>query len=207
VQHETLVIGSTAILGELLNEVFSDVPASADVVVVPTAAAFTGAPAAAMSIVESIAGLEVRVEALMVTDRASSAEPYFVERIATADVVVLSDGSPLHARAVWRDSPVGEALRSVTQLVAVGAVASALGDVMIDPRGGAPTTGLGYRLGVVLTSPASDEQLARTRTLLGSDATLVVVGPWGAVVGGDGSWRVVRPDGVVITRGMDASTL
>ena len=103
------------------------------------------------------------------TDRTSSDEPYFATRIREADLVVLSDGSPLHAKSVWHASLVGEAIRDAMCVVAIGSVASVLGDVMIDPRGGAPTTGLGYRDGPVLSVGASEEQLHRTRTLLGVD--------------------------------------
>ncbi len=102
----------------------------------------------------------------MVTDRAGAAEPYFAQRVAAADVVVLIDGSALHARSVWRDTPVGARDRRRATGGRVGSVASVLGEVMVDPRGGAPTTGLGYRHGPVLCAPASGEQLARTRSLL-----------------------------------------
>jgi len=79
----------------------------------------------------------------MVVDRVSAGENHFATRIVEASLVVLCDGSALHARSVWRDTPVGEALARARSLVAVGASASVLGEVMIDPRGGAPTTGLG----------------------------------------------------------------
>jgi len=141
----------------------------------------------------------------MVTDRAGALEPYFAQRVAAADVVVLTDGSALHARSVWRDTPVGTAIDAARFVLAVGSVASVLGEVMVDPRGGAPTTGLGYRPGPVLCAPASPEQLARTRALLGDAVTLVVVGPGGAVVGVDGVWRVLRD--AVVTRGDAPATL
>ena len=35
----------------------------------------------------------------MITDRSSSDEPYFAQRIRGADLVVLADGSPLHAKS------------------------------------------------------------------------------------------------------------
>jgi len=69
---------------------------------------------------------------------------------------------------------------------------------MIDPRGGAPTTGLGYRDGLVITTTASSEQLARTRTLLDDTLALAVVGATGAVMMKDSRW-CSRGD-VVVTR-------
>jgi len=89
--------------------------------------------------------------------------------------------------------------------VAIGAVASVLGEVMIDPRGGAPTTGLGYRRGAALSLPASDEQMARTRTLL-RDVALVAIGPSGVVHHDGEQWRVLCGD-VVVTRGPDVIEL
>lgn len=178
-----------------------------DVVIVPTAAAFTGAAEAAVLVAHTLESVDARVEALMVTDRTSSAATYFEQRVARADVVVLCDGSALHARAVWRDTPVGDAIARANHLVAVGAVASVLGEVMIDPRGGAPTLGLGYRPGVALCPPASDDQLARTRSLLSRDVPLVVLGPRSVLQFADRRWRVVRAEDVVVTRGPEPGKL
>lgn len=179
----TIVAGSLAALAGALEGIDAS-----DVVVVPTAAAFAGATEAAVAAAVALEGVAGRVEALMVTDRESAREPYFVERVASATLAVLVDGSPLHARAVWRDSPVGEALRDSATLVAVGAVATALFPVMVDPRGGAPTTGLGWREGPVVTGPAPGDRLARTRALLDAARDLVVVGPTGVLVVEGGAW-------------------
>jgi hypothetical protein len=178
-----------------------------DIVVVPTAAAFTGATEAAVRTAAALDGLDARIEALMVTDRASAAEEYFAKRIAQARWVVLSDGSALHARTTWRESPVGEALSRCEGIVAVGSVATVLGDEMIDPRGGAPTTGLAWRRGVVLSTPAGPDQLARTRALLGGAWTFVVLDTDGVVVEDDGRWSQVSDTGVLAWRGDDEVTL
>ncbi len=136
----------------------------------------------------------------MLTDRSSGDEPMFARRVADADVVVLSGGSALHARSVWLDTPVGEAIRNAETLIAVGSAASVLGDTMIDPRGGAPTSGLGYRSGLVITGPENVEQLARTRALLGEREILAVLGPSGVLHHDGASWRRVSGD-VLATRG------
>ena len=201
-QNSTLAVGSLAALdGVLGNDQLFDWGSNVDVVIVPTAAAFTGAAEAAVMAAHVLERLDARVEALMVTDRSSSAQPYFVERLAQADVVVLCDGSALHARSVWRNTPVGGAIAQASQLIALGGVASVLGEVMIDPRGGAPMIGLGYRPGVAFCAPASTEQLARTRSLLASDVTLVVLGPRGVLQFVNQQWRIVQADDVVVTRG------
>lgn len=197
----TIVVGSLGALRDVLEtgELVA-LESGADVVIVPTAAAFTGIAEAAIELSSVFDDLDVQVEALMIADRASCAEPYFARRLSEAHLVVLADGSALHAKSVWRSTPVGEAIRDARRLVAVGSCASVLGDVMIDPRGGAPTTGLGYRVGLATGVMASEEQLARTRALLGEDVALAVLGPRGVVHFDGTTWRSSSDD-VVVTRG------
>jgi cyanophycinase-like exopeptidase len=172
----------------------------ADVVILPTASAFRGAEAAAIELASLFEEAGAQVEALMNVSRDSSDEPHFAQRTRDADLVVLSDGSALHAKSVWRGTLVGEAIRESQRVAVVGSVASVLGDVMVDPRGGAPTNGLGYVSGLVIGVDASEEQLARTRLLLGKGATLAVLGHGGVVHFDGANWRVIAPD-VVTTRG------
>jgi hypothetical protein len=198
-----MAFGSLAALGDSLTR--GDllvVTSETDVVIVPTAAAFIGATEAAIDLSMVFEVGSARVEALMHLDRSSSDEAYFAKRVREADIVVLSDGSPLHAKSVWHQTPIGEAIREAPLVVTIGSVSSALFDTMIDPRGGAPTTGLAYREGLVVTTSASEEQLARTRTLLGDDAILAVLGTSGVLRGHGGEWRVVSGD-VTTTRGHD----
>ncbi len=201
----TLYCGSLAAFADALDGELIALVNGADVVVVPTASAFTGALAAALEIAHALEG-RAAIETLMAIDRAGCSEAYFARRIGEADLVVLADGSVLHARSTWRETLVGEALRGARHLVAIGTVASALGDVMIDPRGGAPTTGLGYRSGLVATTPASDEQLDRTRQLLGEGYVLAVLAPRGVLASTDDVWRVARGE-VTLTRGSAEVTL
>ena len=206
-EDQTLAVGSLNALFEVTRPgAAMALDADADVVVVPTASVFTGAPEAAWAVAQVLAPLDVRVEALMVADRASADEPYFVQRLGEADLVVLCDGSALHARSVWRASPVGAAIASARRVVAIGSVATVVGDPMIDPRGGAPTTGLGYCNGLVVTTSADDEQLDRTRSLLGPLDTLCVLGDDDAILHDARGWRVVR-GAPVVTRGHDVVEL
>ncbi|HUV58288.1 MAG TPA: hypothetical protein VMV96_05755 [Acidimicrobiales bacterium] len=199
--YSTLLVGSLgALRAGLDDQLLGDIGPGADVVVLPTAAAFTGAAEAALAVAGALEGTGASVEALMVTDRASADEPHFVERLGQADLVVLCDGSPLHARTVWRATPVGEALSGARRLAAVGSVASVLGVIMIDPRGGAPTTGLGYRPGLVVCVGEGEDQLTRTRSLLAADETLVVLGPSGVLAHDGTAWHVIVDD-VEVTRG------
>jgi cyanophycinase-like exopeptidase len=197
----TFAVGSLDALSALLRGGQLPLDEEASVVIVPTAAAFTGFTEAAVLTGTAFEKFNVHVEAVMVSDRAATNDAAIIERLANADVVVLCDGSPLHARSVWRANAFGDAINAASTLIAVGAVASVLGDVMIDPRGGAPTTGLGYRSGAALCLPSSDEQMSRTRSLL-SDVTLVVIGTTGIVHRDGAKWSVVAGD-VVVTRGHD----
>jgi hypothetical protein len=136
----------------------------------------------------------------MGNDRAACDEAYFATRVRDADVVVLLDGSPLHARATWRDTALGRAIEHANSIIAIGAVATVLGEEMIDPRGGAPTTGLGYRPGAVLTTLAAPDQMERTRQLIDAKKLLLVVSPNGSAAQENDRWRVVGGD-VTASRG------
>ncbi|HTT58453.1 MAG TPA: hypothetical protein VMF33_00230 [Acidimicrobiales bacterium] len=199
--QSTWVVGSLDALTELLESRDElNVTSATGVVVLPTAAAFIGVTEAAIELALRFEARDARVEALMLTDRSSSDEPMFAQRVADAHLVVLSDGSALHARSVWLDTAVGQAIRDAETLIAIGSTASVLGDTMIDPRGGAPTIGLGYRSGLVIAGPESDEQLARTRALLGERAVLAVLASNGILHHNGVKWRRVSGD-VVVTRG------
>jgi hypothetical protein len=201
----TYAVGSLDALRTLLRDGPLELAADADVVIVPTAAAFTGILEAALHTSAVFDDLDVSVEALMVSDRAATNDDYYAKALHKADLVVLCDGSALHARAVWRANDFGNAINAASMLVAIGEVASALGDVMIDPRGGAPTTGLGYRGGAALSVPASEEQMARTRSLL-SEVTLIVLSPSGVVRHDGEKWELVAGD-VTVTCGHDVVEL
>jgi len=83
-------------------------------------------------------------------------------------------------------------------VVAIGSVSSVFGTVMIDPRGGAPTTGLNRFDDVVLAMPSEATQRERTQQLVGPQLLFVELTPT-AVLGYDESWRVIDGD-VVVTR-------
>jgi hypothetical protein len=201
VREVTVAVGSLDVVPEALARAGVSLPPDADVVAVMTASAFTGMAEAAVGLAAALAPLGAPVEALMVADRAAASGAYFADRLARADLVVLVDGAALHARAVWRATPLGEGVAAARTVVAVGSVASVLGVVMVDPRGGAPTTGLGRVSGAVTCAPASADQLARTRSLLGADETLAVLGPRAAVLETSGSWFALIEDDLVVTRG------
>jgi len=191
---KAVFIGSLDVFDDAMAEV---AVAASRVCVLATAAAFRGPSAAIEEIRELLAPREVTVVGVPAIDRASANDPAVAAEVEASDLVILCDGAPLHARSVWRHSLLGEVLAR-SALLCVGATGSVLGETMIDPRGGAPTTGLGLFRDVVLTVPASAEQTSRTRGLL-THETLVELGRR-AVVAYDGRWRVVLGRDIVVTR-------
>ena len=106
----------------------------------------------------------------------------------------------MHARSVWLDTAIGEAIRNAQTLIAVGSAASVLGETMMIHEAAHPLSDLA--IGSVRRSRlrANDEQLARTRALLGEREVLAVLGPSGILHHDGAAWRVVGGD-VVTTRG------
>jgi len=105
----------------------------------------------------------------MVSERPRPADPYFIERLASADVVVLCDGHHCTHVRVWRANAFGDAINARRLLVAIAARSLVLGDVMIDPRGGAcrrPDSAISNRLPPYCV-PSSEDQMLRTPCAVG----------------------------------------
>ena len=96
----------------------------ADVVVLPTAAAYQHPERVVLRAAEWFEPLGAQVEGLMVVDRASAEDPGMAAALAGARFIYLSGGSPLHLRAVLKRSAVFEAL---LQAFAGGAVVAGAG--------------------------------------------------------------------------------
>ena len=172
------------------------------VVVVATAAAYRGVDTA---IDELRAVFPVPFTVVRGVDRSVLTDRDCLDALDAASLICCLDGSVLHARTLWRDTTLGGALRQ-KPLVAIGAVGSVFGDVMIDPRGGAPTVGMGCFSGVALAMATTPEQSTRTKTLLAPSCTLVELGAT-SVLTYDGTWRVEVDGGVMVTRGGKPATL
>lgn len=196
---KALFIGSLDVLDVALDVALAELDdhTSPRVCVVATAAAFRGPVAAIEEVEGPLARRRAEVVTATALDRASANDPDVVDLVAVSDLVVLCDGAPLHARSVWRHSLLGEALGRST-LLCVGATGSVLGATMIDPRGGAPTTGLGLFDDVVLGVRASAELSQRTRGLLVHE-TLVELGRR-SIVAYDRGWRVLDARDLEVTR-------
>jgi len=179
-----VLAGSVFPVGRYLEEL---VGPEADVVILPTAAAFTGLAESAIAIVE-VLGAQ-RPEALLIGDRDGAQTEHFAQRIREAAAVVITDGSPLHFRTTIRDTIVHEALQSARLIFSVGSIGTVLGATMIDPRGGAPTTGLGVFDDCVVA--VSSPTLLRSRELLGQSEILREIMPTSAWARHDGAWTEV----------------
>ena len=118
-----------------------------EVLVVPTAAAYEHPQRTIDAATAYFAPLGAKVRALDVLSRPAANDKANVKLVKTAKLVYFGDGSPLHMRAVFKDTPVWDALVAAwadgCAVAGTGAGAMALGDPMVDPRGGAFTLGLG----------------------------------------------------------------
>ena len=152
---------------------------SADVVVLPPAAAYENPTRTVAAASEWFAAIGGRVSAVDVLNRRDAESPQHADAVRNARFISLSDGSPLHLRSVLKGSAVWNALVDAWHIGAVVAGSSAgamvLGDPMVDPRGGAFTLGLGLvrRLAIVPNWETWTGDRARRMTHLIPDHTAV----------------------------------
>lgn len=134
----------------------------AEVLVLPTAAAYERPERVVMSAAEWFADLGAQVEGLMVLGRADAQDVGAAERVRRSRFIYLSGGSPLHLRSVLKGSLVFEALLDAWHggSVVAGSAAGAmvLTDPMVDPRGGALTVGLGLVTSFTVVTHFGDVQ-------------------------------------------------
>src|SRR3989337_827596 len=120
---------------------------AAEVLVIPTAAAYEHPARLVESAERWFSELGVAVRALPVYTRPDALEEANVGPVSDARCIYLAGGSPMHLRSVLKDSPVWDALAQAWQAGATVAGSSAgamvLCDPLVDPRGGALTLGLG----------------------------------------------------------------
>lgn len=187
-----------------------------EVVVLPTAAAFENPSRFVERATAWFEGLGATTREVPVLQRGDAQEPAHAEAVRGARFIYLAGDSPMHLRAVLKDTPVWEALVSAWQtgatVAASGGAGSGLLDPMFDPRGGAFTVGLGL-VGNLALLPDSDDDVAEhhRRTLELADPTLVLaaVPRCTALIRGDGGWRAAGAGTVRVfvgdeERGLDA---
>ncbi len=192
-------------LQALRSPEISDEVAASRICVVATAAAFRGPDDAIAEVLGEPVWGDATTFSVAAIDRRGANDGAVVDEVAHADLVILVDGAVLHARSVWRASALGAVL-ATSRLVAIGSIGSVLGATMIDPRGGAPTTGMGLFDEVVLSVPAGKEQTLRTQGLLADTHTLVELGAR-SILTYEGAWIVRVDEDLVVTRGGVATVL
>jgi cyanophycinase len=170
-----------------------------DVLLVPTAAAYEQPQKVIDAATAYFGGLGLKVKTLDVLTRPAATDKANVKAVKAAKLVYFSDGSPLHLRSVFKDSPVWDALVAAwnegTAVAGTGAGAMVLGDPMVDPRGGAFTLGLGLvpsMAAMTKTHDWHDETKRRTIQLATKGVPLVAVDDATAVMRSPkGKWSVV----------------
>jgi cyanophycinase len=158
-----------------------DAAGTGQVLVVPTAAAFEHPQRLVDRAVAWFAGLGATATGLEVYTRRDAMVPAHAEAVRASAFTYLVGANPMHARSVFKDSPVWDAIVDSWQQGATLAGSSAGGQVltdpMVDPRGGAFTVGLGVVAPLAFVPHAdtwSDEKLHRTQSL--APAAIPVVG-------------------------------
>lgn len=192
----------------------------AEVLVLPTAAAYEHPERAVESAQRWFATMDAQVRGLMVLRRADAEHPDNVAAVRSARFVYLGGGSPLHLRSVLKDSPLWEALLHAWDEGAVLAASSAgamvLCDPMVDPRGGAFTLGLGLVNGLTVIPHAnswSPEKAQRTYQLAPAGCAVVAIDEQTALIRGPSghgthpSWRAAGAGTVTAWRDGEAVPL
>lgn len=185
------------------------VSGASEVLVVPTALAYENPAAAVERAREWFAALGVGVRVLEVYRRADALEAGPAELAASAEVVYLTGGSPMHLRSVLKDTPLLDAIVGAwhggATVAASGEAASVLSSHMVDSRGGAFTVGLDLieTLTVIPRSNVwSPEKWHRTVELARPDLVVVGIDEATALIHDpDGVWRVEGAGGVHVFRG------
>ncbi|WP_421118285.1 Type 1 glutamine amidotransferase-like domain-containing protein [Aquihabitans daechungensis] len=157
--HLALVGGGEFTEGCTFDAGLLEVSGASEVLIVPTAAAYEHP----QRLVDVAAGwfdrLGVPARGLDLLARPDASSPEVVEALAASRFTYLVGGSPLHLRAVIKDSPAWDAIETAWLgggvLAGSSAGAMVLCDPMVDPRGGAFTLGLGLLPGVAVI-PAHD---------------------------------------------------
>lgn len=130
-----------------IDELLLKETAAKEVLVIATAAAYENPQRLVDTATAYFAALGAKVKSLPVLTRPDASDKANVKLVKAAKLIYFADGSPLHLRSVFKDTPVWDAIVAAfnagTAVAGTGAGAMALGDPMVDPRGGAFTLGLG----------------------------------------------------------------
>lgn len=182
--------------------------AGSTVTVLPTAMAFEDPDTHIAAARTHFGALDVEVDVLPVFTRADSVSADLVERVGSVEQFYVTGGSPMHLRAVLKDTPLIDALLDRWEAGATVAVAAESTSVlcahMVDNRGGAFTVGLG--LVTSFTVIARFDKWShdkRTRTVALAPKGLPVVGldeATALIRSPEGTWSIEGSGGVHVFR-------
>lgn len=152
------------------------------VTLVPTAAAFEGPQRWIDAASAHFASLGATVDTIGVTMRRHAMDAALADRVRSAALIYLVDGSTMHIESVLKRSAVWDALVDAHHagaiVAAAGASARVLCDPMVDPRGGGFAVGLGLLPGIAFVPQAeswSQERQHRVSHLTPDGVELHVV--------------------------------
>lgn len=156
------------------------------VVALATAAAFDTPEQAMVNLATWLSPSGAEVEGIMALNRSDAEIDELASKVASADLVYLVEGSAMHLRTALKGTKILSAIDAVLDgggvVVASGGAAMALCDPMVDPRGGAPTVGLGLVRGLSVVGHVgadpddpSGEKLTRSLSLFGPDIPVVAL--------------------------------
>lgn len=199
--HLALVGGGEFTEGCTFDRPLLEASGADEVVLVPAGAAFENPAHVVERGTAWFESLGARLKVVPVLTRGDGRREEHLDAVRSARFVYLPGGSPMHLRAVLKDSPFYDALLAMHAgggvLVGSGAGADVLCDPMVDTRGGAFTVGLGLVPGLAViprVNQWSHEKVHRT----------VELAPRGiAVVGIPEATALLRdPDGTWSTAGV-----
>jgi cyanophycinase len=213
--HLALVGGGEFREGCTFDATLLEASGASEVLVLPTGAAYEHPQRSVERAIGWFDQLGIPARGVDVLARPDAADPAIVEVLGASRFTYLVGGSPLHLRAVMKDSPAWEAIVAAWHgggvLAGSSAGAMVLCDPMVDPRGGAFTLGLGLLAGIAVI-PAHDHwsEDAAHRTRKMSPATLVLAGideRTALIRDPHGAWRSEGAGEVVVFVGGQPSEL
>jgi cyanophycinase len=213
--HLALVGGGEFTEGCTFDAGLLEASGASEVLVVPAAAAYEHPQRLVEQAVSWFDRLGASARGLDLLARPDASDPDVVEALASSRFTYLVGGSPLHLRAVVKDSPAWDAIETAWTAGGVLAGSSAgamvLCDPMVDPRGGAFTLGLGLLEGIAVI-PAhnhwSEDAAHRTRKMSPPDLFLAGIDESTALIREpDGTWRAEGAGEVVVFQGGDPTEI
>lgn len=168
-----------------------------DVALLPTASAFERPELLVEKARTWFSSLGATVQEVPVYTRGDAMVAENIEAVRSARFIYMAGASPMHLRAVLKDTPLYEAIvdayRGGSVLAGSAAGADVLCDPMVDTRGGALTVGLGLVPDVAVIprfDTWSQEKIRRTVTLTRPGQILVGIPEATALIrNSDGTWR------------------